>query len=669
MNNGREHKGLGIKNGSWPIFGSAPASLACLHLVLVLLILLLAVKVGIGQVPSPELKQANEAPARFRVECTVIPGGGELLTIWARAAAPSESGDAQNQSQADRDEIPLLSVLRDTLGDENRENDILREVWVHTYTRPKLIQQAVAFVPFLYKGLHPEPNAKQSGAPRAIINLSETDQSALRRVFLSGVTRALIDQTLVKSSVHNYQRNVEDYRKANLMRALTILSLYGSERAEDSPLSEAELVQMQSQIALTEKTFGGLVDKVQLSGFHEKETSNLRDTRGHNWELLRQQAENSGLYFQPLSLSDTTVTHALLWFPVTASTNREANANHRFEGRFLNIKNPWRDQRLQRWEGFTETKFFDGDNREVSHVSATSRDPNTQAVTMIPLAVYGLDFNKIPALLIDFRDTDNPRRRELSGKLINDITRDVLSISRFGNIYYFLGRSAFDFVTSKRGLDINQPSRIRSAAELKLLLSLDSKIDNGLRVQLEKGLERLSTNPLETSTKFDRNLAVAQYQSLQAYAVRPDGLAVRLERERSSEAAKLVHHGFSAQMFRLANVVTLGHYTHREKITPDLRERLDKQRQLAYHVRLLREVAKSSPVVEVKWKIEKVLPSLRFVAENGSATDKEAAKAVGSIFSRTEDMVAKELCLAALKRIGNKVAMSEMARIYNDTSV
>ncbi|HEV7397855.1 MAG TPA: hypothetical protein VGN86_15195, partial [Pyrinomonadaceae bacterium] len=47
----------------------------------------------------------------------------------------------------------------------------------------------------------------------------------------------------------------------------------------------------------------------------------------------------------------------------------------------------------------------------------------------------------------------------------------------------------------------------------------------------------------------------------------------------------------------------------------------------------------------------------------------EAAKAVGSIFSRTEDMVAKELCLAALKRIGNKVAMSEMARIYNDTSV
>jgi hypothetical protein len=118
-------------------------------------------------------------------------------------------------------------------------------------------------------------------------------------------------------------------------------------------------------------------------------------------------------------------------------------------------------------------------------------------------------------------------------------------------------------------------------------------------------------------------------------------------------------------MFRIANIVTLGHYTHREKITPDLRQRLDHERQLAYHVRLLREVAKSSPVVEVKWRIENVLPSLRFVAENGSSKDKEAAKAVASIFARTEDMLAKELCLSALKRIGNKVAMSEMARIQH----
>ena len=46
---------------------------------------------------------------------------------------------------------------------------------------------------------------------------------------------------------------------------------------------------------------------------------------------------------------------------------------------------------------------------------------------------------------------------------------------------------------------------------------------------------------------------------------------------------------------RLANVLTLGRYTHREKLTPELRQQLDKERQLAYHIRFLRQVARSTP--------------------------------------------------------------------------
>ena len=67
--------------------------------------------------------------------------------------------------------------------------------------------------------------------------------------------------------------------------------------------------------------------------------------------------------------------------------------------------------------------------------------------------------------------------------------------------------------------------------------------------------------------------------------------------------------------------------------------------------------------------MEEVLPSLRYIAENGTEKDKAAAKAVGSIFSRTEDVQARDLCLSALKRIGNKVAMKEMLRIYHDDTV
>ena len=97
--------------------------------------------------------------------------------------------------------------------------------------------------------------------------------------------------------------------------------------------------------------------------------------------------------------------------------------------------------------------------------------------------------------------------------------------------------------------------------------------------------------------------------------------------------------------------------------------RLDRARRLAYHTRFLRQVAKSSPRIEVVWIMERVFPSLRFIAENGSDKDNEAARAVGSIFGRTEDTLARDLCLSALKRIGSKVAKREMLRIYNDSTV
>jgi hypothetical protein len=97
--------------------------------------------------------------------------------------------------------------------------------------------------------------------------------------------------------------------------------------------------------------------------------------------------------------------------------------------------------------------------------------------------------------------------------------------------------------------------------------------------------------------------------------------------------------------------------------------RLDRARQLACHTRFLRKVAKSSPRIEVVWNMENVFPSLRFIAENGSEKDNDAAKVVGSIFGRTEDILARDLCLSALKKIGNNVARREILRIYNDTTV
>ena len=56
----------------------------------------------------------------------------------------------------------------------------------------------------------------------------------------------------------------------------------------------------------------------------------------------------------------------------------------------------------------------------------------------------------------------------------------------------------------------------------------------------------------------------------------------------------------------------------------------------------------------LRWRICRICPALihlRYVAENGTVKDRAAAKAMGTIFNRTEDARARDLCLLALKRI------------------
>jgi hypothetical protein len=164
-------------------------------------------------------------------------------------------------------------------------------------------------------------------------------------------------------------------------------------------------------------------------------------------------------------------------------------------------------------------------------------------------------------------------------------------------------------------------------------------------------------------------VALGQYRALQAYALREDGLPGKLARDRAAELTKFVHRGFKGKLLRVASIVTLDRYKHREKLTPESLRLLDTERQLAYHINFLRHVAKSTPVIEVTWNIDAILPSLRFIAENGSLEHKDAAKVAGLIFGKTQDSLARDLCLSALKRINNDVAHKEMLRIYNDDTL
>ena len=72
----------------------------------------------------------QQAPA-YRTERQPVADGADLITIFGRFIPPEPGAQGQ--------EIPLVSVLRDTLGSSDPDSVRLRYVWVLTSTKPTLL--------------------------------------------------------------------------------------------------------------------------------------------------------------------------------------------------------------------------------------------------------------------------------------------------------------------------------------------------------------------------------------------------------------------------------------------------------------------------------------------------------------------------------------------------
>jgi hypothetical protein len=634
-----------------------------LHLLLALVVLTgfapqltargqIASVIKAGDESDDTLPRKAKGASPFRIETLPVGREAELLTVFGSLDGLKHEGDAGT-------EVPLVSILRDTLGDRDPENDRLRQVWMLTYTRPTAWQRFASAVPFLYGRVGDKKRASRKGLPPPVLDLADPKRDLWQRFMWLALQNVVFNPygRAVKASAGQLRHNTERYRQAHILRALAILSLYEAESGAESTFTTSESAEIQSRLMLTSKTFGGLIDDSYLDEVLRRKSTQQLDQRGHNWELLRQRAEAEGLYFEPLLMPDGGATHALLW---VAREDVQQNKGRKFGSRFLNIASPWGDARLARWGGHAETRYVDAAGRTVAEGTEGARK-----VELIPLALYGLDFPKIPVVLVDFRDRLNPKRREASHRVIEDVARNVLSLSRYGDIHYFLGRTVFDFVTSRRGVDVNQPTRLRAYSQLKLLLSLDASLDEDLREEIARRLEGVSLNPLENDLDAEARLARQQYAALVAAAKDPEGLAARLDRDRRAEMVPLEHGRTGRVLLRFANVLSLGLYKHREEAAPEsVRLTLDAERRLAYHKRFLQEVARSTPVVEVVWNIEDVRRSLRYVAEAGERADAGAARAAAKIFAQTEDPETRRLCLASLYRINNEVAKGALLRLY-----
>jgi hypothetical protein len=589
----------------------------------------------------------TELPQILRLERIEIQGGAELITVHAKLAGIESNDDGQW--------VPLVSVLRDTLGDQTSENDRLRYVWPLTYTRPNVKQRLAAAIPFFYTRIGNKGEVSHKPPPPAL-DLAATEKEVWDKIFWTALQNILLNSygLTLKASTNSYRRNISDYRKSHIIRALSVLALYKAVQGE-SAFSDSEMSEIQARLLLTDKTFGGLVDDSKLKSYYVKEVAQARDERGHNWELLRQRAEAESLYFEPLLMPDGSATHAILW---VAKPDLLKKQGSQYSSRFLNIADPWTDKRLLDWHGYVEKRYFDSKGQAVD-----SDEPGAEAVEMIPLGLYGLDNPKIPMLLVDFRDCYNPKKREMSRRVLNDVTRNILSLSQFGNLPFFLGRTVLDFVTGRRGIDVNQPSRLQTYSELKLLLALNNSLEPELRHDLNGRLEHVSLNPFENDLRAEAKIAREQYAALVAFAKDPQGLAARVQKDRQTELTPL-EHGRNAQIvFRVANVLTFGKYVHREKSTDDMEERLDIARRLNYNINFLREVASSGGEVEVAWNTEDIKRSLYFIADHGDEAGPSAVAATARIFFRTKDDETQRACLESLARINNNKARIALEKI------
>jgi hypothetical protein len=564
------------------------------------------------------------------VERQPVANGAELLTVFS--SLPDSAG-----------EIPLVSVLRDSLGDNDPDNDRLRYVWVLTSARPTVLQHAAAFVPFFY--WRPDLGKNMDRKPAAALDLGNTSKVVWNALAQSLVQAAAIDSNgaLIRASTRRYRANLADQRQVNLMEGLTVISQLEETPDAKALLSEPELLEMQARLALGGKTLGGLVTTERLPEAYYKNRVQTEETRGHNWELLRQRAEANGLYFDPLGFARSR-THALLW--IVREDLVPNGQPHKWDGRFLGIADPFNDSRLKNWTGYTEKRYFDQ-----SGLLVDADTPGATSRELIPLALYALEYPKVPLLLADFRDTHKPKRREMLSLATGDAVSGVLGISKWGNWPYLAGSMAWNFVRSRHGDPNNRAARLKAYSQVRRWLTLDGSIDPELRADLQRRLEILGVNPLEESVFEETEIAERQYNALLRYAADPNGLPARLDRDRNTEMAAR-RHGVPARTgLRLAKWSTLGIYSHRElNDRTSLAAAVSRERRAERQIRFLETVAQSSPQPEVVWNIAEVRRAVNELIVTG--VPPRSAEVVARIMQQTTDAETRELCARALAGAG-----------------
>ena len=592
---------------------------------------------------------ASQGVPAYRTERKQVGDGAELITIFGRAR-PQDPG-------ATGQEIPLVSVLRDTLGSSDPDSARLRYVWVLTSTKPTLLQRTASALSFVWFRTGGKEHADQVPAP--VLDLASPARSVWSNLAGNGLQALQLDTrgAPLRSSTRSYRGNFNDYRELQVFRALGALDALEREPSAQTVWPAAELHNVYSRLSLSNRTFGGLVREENLQKVYGKETSRRAEIRGHDWELLRQRAEANGLYFEPLALAGQAPTEALLWI---AREDLDGAQPRTFDRQFLGIANPWTDERLLHWTGYSEMRYFDAGDRPVPAGTAGAR-----ALQLIPLALYSLDYPRVPLLLVDFRSSLTAKKRELVQHGASAVLTGFLGITTFGNWSFLAANSAWTFVRGRQGAPMVRSERLRSYSEAREFLAEYSQLAPELKAELLHRLDHLALDPLENGLDTEARVAKEQFAALMQYAESPNGLAVRLEGDRQKELEAYTRPGAIRLLMAGGLLLRIGLPNNSQEARAVRRSQLEARREAAAEVRYLKQLLASSPHPEVVEDSGQIRHAIEALSANRFPVP-HASQLIAQVFERSLSFDVRMACLESLRRLDNTEAKAQLSRLAQD---
>ena len=585
------------------------------------------------------LRAVQDVPsAHYYWTASPVGDSAQLVTLFCRAC---EDGTGSGR------DIPLIAVLRDTLGDVDSANDRITYVWLLTYSRPSWEKRVLSAVPLFYWKIGNGTAKVETSDQKPLLNLNPPQHSSVLSSVKNVVQWTVLDpiSTSVRATSRAYRNNSADHERLHLEEAESYLQSAPA-TDDESGLNERELNTVIARLELRKRLLGDFVGNRRAAELGEDANLEKERVRARNWELLRQCADKTGLLFEPIDLVGAKDQYAMLWYPSDRITAPEGVSLGQV-WKLLNIKDPY----AERGKLVTAAKY----ERTID---------GQKTAQLVPLGIYSLAYPTMPLLMIDFRDATHLRRHEMAQRAINEITSGIIGVSRITNWYYFAGADLYNFYASRRGSAMNRVQRLDCYSKFRVALALDHDLDGDLRATMQHRVNSLAINPLETSPGSEMVAATQRYELLRDSAADVDGrMGRRLEKERRGELARFDANKTGQVRDGIFHVATFGLYTHRAKNDGELLARLDRYRRVDYYLNFLDGISAAGTLPEVAYDssyIKSAVTELSSLLPEIRARDRRehAERTIEKLRGLSQDLQVRAECLAALDSLRQTTQIS-----------